>query len=262
MSELPHGHDDVPPGAPAEPWRDTRGRDLFPIEFPDLRVDPDVFVPTQGSFLVWKYLYREGIGAHQRCLDIGSGSGLLTVQMALNGAAHVHAIDIDPAAVTNTLSNAFRNGVAERVTAASVDLFPWVPQERYDVIVASLYQMPVDPFEQVSTHRPLDYWGRNLLDHLLTLLPEALADEGVAYIMQLSIIGQHRTAQLLEAHGFRSRVVDFAFFEFLELFDEKVDQIARVEQLSDAYHLELGDHSVMVAYLLEVTRSERRNETA
>ena len=66
------------------------------------------------------------------------------------------------------------------------------------MIVASLYQMPVDPFEQVSTHRPLDYWGRNLLDHLINLLSVALADDGVAYIMQLSIIGQQRTAERLE----------------------------------------------------------------
>ena len=57
-----------------------------------------------------------GIGAGQRCLDVGCGTGLLTVQLALNGAAHVHAIDIDERAVENTLANAFRNGVADRVT--------------------------------------------------------------------------------------------------------------------------------------------------
>src|SRR5439155_1594194 len=159
---------------------------------------------------------------------------------ARNGAAHVHAIDIDPHAVANTLTNAFRNGVADRVSAGQADLFPWVPEERYDVIVASLYQMPVDPFEQVSTHRPLDFWGRNLIDHLIGLLPDALADDGVAYIMQLSIIGQRRTVQQLEACGYRSRVVDFAFFEFHELFQQKSDQIARVEELSDAHHLRIG----------------------
>jgi homocysteine S-methyltransferase len=237
------------------PWTDPRGRPLFPLQFPDLHVDPGVFKPTQGSFLIWKYLFREGIGAHQRCLDMGCGTGLLAVQMARNGAAHVHAIDIDEAAVANTLTNAFRNGVADRVTAAAVDLFPWVPEERYDVLVASLYQMPVDPFEQVSTHRPRDYWGRNLIDHLIALLPEALADDGVAYVMQLSIIGQQRTAEQLTALGFSARVVDFAFFQFHELFKETSPQIARVEELSDAYHLRLGDDDVMVAYLLEVTRA-------
>ncbi len=236
-------------------WRDARGRELFPLDFPEIRCEPGVFEPTQGSFLIWKYLYREGIGAHQRCLDIGCGTGLLTVQLARNGAAHVHAIDIDDAACQNTLTNAFRNGVADRVTAAPQDLYPWVPEERYDLIVASLYQMPVDPFEQVTTHRPLDYWGRNLLDHLIRLLPEALADDGTAYIMQLSIIGERRTAQLLDAIGFQSRVVDFAFFEFHELFKDKQEQIVRVEEHSDAYHLEFGTTNMMVAYLIEVTRN-------
>ncbi len=241
-------------GASAPAWTDPRGRGVFPLDFPDLVCEPGVFTPTQGSFLIWKYLYREGIGAHQRCVDIGSGSGLLTVQLARNGATHVHAIDIDPVAVKNTLTNAFRNGVADRVSASVQDLYPWVPEERYDTIVASLYQVPVDPFEQVTTHRPRDYWGRNLIDHLIRLLPEALVDDGTAYIMQLSIIGERRTAQLLDRLGYQSRVVDFGFFEFSELFADKTDQIARVEELSDAYHLRIGETDVMVVYLLEVTR--------
>ncbi len=241
-------------------WTDRRGRSLFPLDFPDILVEDGVFVPTQGSFLVWKYLFQEGIGSHGRCLDIGSGTGVLTVQLALNGAAHVHAIDIDKKAVDNTMTNAFRNGVADRVSAAAVDLYPWLPEERYDVIVASLYQMPVDPFEQVVTHRPLDYWGRNLIDHLIEMLPKALADDGVAYIMQLSIIGQERTSELLEKVGFQARVVDYTFFPFHELFKEKQDQIERVEQLSDAYHLSLGGEEIMVAYLIEVTRKGSESE--
>ena len=244
----------LPAGARVAPWTDARGSSLFPLDFPDILCEPGVFVPTQGSYLVWKFLFREGIGRDLRCLDVGCGTGLQTVQLARNGAAHVHAIDVDQRAVANTLTNAFRNGLAERVSAAAVDLFPWVPEEPYDVIVASLYQTPVDPFEPVSTHRPLDYWGRNLIDHLIAMLPEALAPGGVAYLMQLSIIGQRRTAALLDRAGFVSRVVDFGFFEFTDLFHDKEQQIHRVEQLSDAYHLRLGDQNVIVAYLIEVRR--------
>jgi S-methylmethionine-dependent homocysteine/selenocysteine methylase/SAM-dependent methyltransferase len=241
----------------APSWADPRGREMFPLDMPEIDVDQGVFVPTQGSFLIWKYLYREGVGAHQRCLDIGSGSGLLTVQLARNGAAHVHAIDIDTTSVKNTLTNAFRNDVADKVSAAAQDLYPWVPEERYDVIVASLYQTPVDPFEQVTTHRPLDYWGRNLLDHLIRLLPEALADDGTAYMMQLSVIGRRRTAELLDGLGYQARVVDFSFFEFSELFNSKREQISRVEEHSDAYHLKFRSTDVMVAYLLEITRKTK-----
>jgi hypothetical protein len=166
----------------------------------------------------------------------------------------VHGIDLDAGAVGDTLTNAFRNGVADRVTAASVDLFPWVPEERYEVIVASLYQTPVDPFQQVSTHRPVDYWGRNMLDHLIRMLPEALDDGGVAYVMQLSILSQERTSQLLSERGLEARVADFGFFPFTEHFRAAREQIERVESLSDAHHLRFGGADVMVAYLLEIRR--------
>jgi S-methylmethionine-dependent homocysteine/selenocysteine methylase/SAM-dependent methyltransferase len=240
----------------ATPWKDPRGRRLFPLTFPDLMVDGSTFEPTQGSFLVWQYLFENAIGAGQRCLDVGCGTGLQTIQLALNGAAHVHGIDVDPDAVADTMTNAFRNGVADRVTSAAVDLFPWRPDERYDVIVASLYQTPVDPFQSASTHRPVDYWGRNMVDHMIRQLPDALTDDGCAYLMLLSILSQERTADLLEQHGLEGEVVDFAFFPFTDHFRESQEHIERVEGLSDAYHLRIGSSDVMVAYLLKVTRRD------
>ncbi len=236
------------------PWRDELGRDLYPLPFPEIIREPDVFVPTSGSLLVWQHVWEQKIGAGKRCLDVGCGSGLLAIQLALNGAEHVHAVDIQRQAVANTLANAFRNGVSDRVTGAEADIYTYEPSERYDVVVASLYQMPVDPYEQFTGHRPLDYWGRNLVDHFIRLLPRVLADEGVAYLMQLSIISQLRTAEILEETGLAARVVDFGFFRYGPVFDEHEEQIRRVEALSDAYHLDLGGEDVVVSYLLEITR--------
>ncbi len=45
-------------------------------------------------------------------LDVGCGSGVLSVVAARMGAPYVEAIDISPAAVEATLANAERNGVA------------------------------------------------------------------------------------------------------------------------------------------------------
>jgi S-methylmethionine-dependent homocysteine/selenocysteine methylase/SAM-dependent methyltransferase len=249
---------DVEPEPPARPWLDERGRNLFPLPFPELVVEPGVFVPTQGSFLVWKHLFRTGIGEGESCVDVGCGCGILAVQLALNGAASVHAIDIEPKAVENTLANARRNGVGDRVTGDTADLFDWQPERSFDVVVASLYQLPVDPFEEPSGHRPLDYWGRTLLDHVLRLLPELLAPGGRAYVMQLSIIGQQETERILAAAGLVARVADFSFFPFGPLFVESKAQIERVEELSDAYHVAVGGEDVMVAYLLEVARDSSR----
>jgi tRNA1(Val) A37 N6-methylase TrmN6 len=197
-------------------------------------------------------VFADAVGAHQRCLDIGCGTGIQTVQLARNGAAHVHALDVDRRAVETTLANAFRNGVADRVTATTVDLYPWVPEERYEVVVADLYELPEDPFRQVAGHRPVDYWGRGLLDQVLGKLPQALAPEGSAYVVQLSVASQRRTLELLDRLGLEARVADHTLFPLAGVPAEHRAQIARVEELSDAHHVRLGSQDVLAAYLLEI----------
>ena len=203
--------------------------------------------------MVWRHLFGERIGRGRRCLDVGCGSGLQAIQLALNGAEHVDAIDVATEAADATLLNAFRNGVVDRVSVAAVDLFPWTPDGRYDVIVASLFQAPVDPLVGDAT-RPVDYWGRNAVDHVIRTLPRALADDGVAYVLQTSLLSQERTSDLLEHCGLRARVVDFAFLPFTDYLRQSTEHLARVERTSDAHHLDVCGSEMMVGYLLEITR--------
>ncbi len=241
-------------GEKDEMWKDEQGRSLFPLSFPQIVCDPKVFQPTQGSFLIWKHLFRSGTGKGKRCLDVGCGTGILTVQLALNDAQQVHAIDIQSKAVENTLANAFRNGVAERVSGETIDLYTAMPAEKYDIVVASLYQTPVDPHKGESCLRPADFWGRNVFDHLINLLPGLLEEGGIAYLMQISVLSQRETVRLMRKAGLKCKVIDFSFFQFGESFMENIEQIRHVEELSDAYHLSLADEQVMVMYLFEVTR--------
>ncbi len=234
------------------PWTDRRRRPVHPLNFPQIVRHGDVAASIPGTYMTWKYLFEEGIGAHQRCLDIGSGTGLQTVQLALNGAVHVHALDVDPEAVANTLDNAFRNDVADRVTAAPADLYPWLPEERYEVVVATLPQMPTDPVEQMSSHRPADYWGRGLFDQVITKLPAALAPEGVALVTMTSVLSRLRTLELIEQVGLEASVVAWELEDIPEDYREHIEQIGHVEELSDAYHLAAGGRDALVVYLLEV----------
>ncbi len=240
------------PEAEARPWRDARGRDLYPLPFPRLSHEPGVEPPDDAGLLAWRHLLREGVGAHQRCLDVGCGGGLLAVQLALNGAAHVRAIDIEEAAVTNTMTNAYRNRVADRLSAGVVDLFPWTPEERFDVIVANLPQSPRNPAGAVAGHRRADYWGRNLFDQLLAKLPRALTADGVAYVVQLSLLSRRWTDSLLASHGLDARVLDFAAVRLDDPRAFDPEQIAGVESASDAFRLDLGGARAAVAYLLEI----------
>ena len=176
------------------------------------------------------------------------------MQLALNGASEVVALDIDKAAVANTLTNAFRNDVADRVRGKVVDLLAYVPDAQFDVVVASLYQMPTDPRGQLSRHRPVDYWGRNIFDHFLNLLPALMGTNGVAYVMQISLVGQARTESILRELGFTSRVLDFNLYNFSDVFEQNAVQIARVADESDAFYFKFGDQKVMTMYLLEIMR--------
>jgi ribosomal protein L11 methyltransferase len=72
----------------------------------------------------------------QSVLDVGCGSGVLSVAAAALGAGSVTAIDIDPVAVSVTSANAQLNGVADRITASdrSVAAVPG----RFDVVLANI----------------------------------------------------------------------------------------------------------------------------
>jgi len=205
-------------------WTDKKGRELYPLPLPDLQVDSNVFMPTQGSYLIWKFLYRECIGKDKTCL------------------------------VENTKVNAFRNGVADTVDGLVQDLYTFSPKKPYQIIVASLYQMPTDPTGKISGHRDVDYWGRNLLDHFISQLPTMLAKDGIAYVMQVSMLGANKTTELLQKTGFQCRVLDFNLYQFNETFKDNLPQIKQVESLSDAYHFSFDDNEhVMVMYLIEIT---------
>lgn len=69
-------------------------------------------------------------------LDVGSGSGILSIAAARLGARRVLAVDTDPIAVEATGANARRNATARRIRARRGSL-P-TGEGRFDVVVANL----------------------------------------------------------------------------------------------------------------------------
>lgn len=72
-----------------------------------------------------------------RLLDVGTGSGILSIVAWKLAKASVTACDLDPDAVENARENMERNGVREPKTYAS-DLLSAVPVKAHDIVVANM----------------------------------------------------------------------------------------------------------------------------
>jgi ribosomal protein L11 methyltransferase len=78
-------------------------------------------------------------------LDLGCGSGILSIAAALLGARQVVALDIDPQAIKATRENAEANGVAGVIEASVGTLEAGEgPESEFDVILANISGLTLD----------------------------------------------------------------------------------------------------------------------
>jgi ribosomal protein L11 methyltransferase len=82
-------------------------------------------------------LLQEVTPMPERVLDVGCGSGILSLAALRLGAERVVAIDTDPLAIDATRANAEHNGLSDRVETRAGTLDP-VPEERFALILANL----------------------------------------------------------------------------------------------------------------------------
>ena len=122
-------------------------------------------------------------GGPARVLDVGSGSGILSIAAALLGAGEVLAVDVDPIAVDASAANARRNRLARVVRAregsAPSGEGPW------DVVVANL-----------------------IASLLVTLADGLVADLRPGGVLLASGIFENREADVVAAFAARGLAVD------------------------------------------------------
>lgn len=85
-------------------------------------------------------LLEKYVQPQSRMLDVGTGSGILSIAAAKLGAHSVDCCDIDPVAVRVANENITRNHVQDRVHVFSSDLLSDVPiqEERYTLACANI----------------------------------------------------------------------------------------------------------------------------
>jgi ribosomal protein L11 methyltransferase len=76
-----------------------------------------------------------------RVIDVGCGSGILSLLAVKLGAAHVYAIDNSSVAVESTIANAQLNGESEHITTVLGELDNAAAERmagQYDVVVSNI----------------------------------------------------------------------------------------------------------------------------
>lgn len=122
------------------PWRreSERGRTTIVIQ-PAQAFGTGHHPTTAGALRALETSIR--IAGPRRVLDVGTGSGVLAIAIALTRTGYrppgdIMAIDIDPMAIENALANARLNGVERSIRFSSVPLISI--RRRFDLITANI----------------------------------------------------------------------------------------------------------------------------
>lgn len=160
----------------------------------DIAEHREVYPPSEDSQLFIESLdIREG----GKVLEIGCGSGVVSIHCALNGA-EVSCGDINPFAVELTRRNAGQNGVT--LDVRETDVYSAFPGERFDTILFNLPYLPAE--EDEYDGELVKSWaggsdGMGPLPELLAHAPEHLLPGGRIIVVVSSLMDQERLDEVI-----------------------------------------------------------------
>jgi release factor glutamine methyltransferase len=156
----------------------TGKQEFYGLNF---HVTPAVLIPRpETEHLVEAVLQALPREKSLRILDVGTGSGILAITLALHlPYAEITAVDISSAAIAVARRNAEAHHVAHRIQLIESDLLDRVPGSLYDAIVSNPPYVPEPDrttlHPQVRDYEPATalFAGENGLDIYRRLIPQA-----------------------------------------------------------------------------------------
>jgi ribosomal protein L11 methyltransferase len=117
-------------------WRDhePQAGDVTVALDPGMAFGTGLHPSTRLCLVGLERWHEAGLVRGASVLDVGCGSGILSITAGLLGAGQLRAVDTDPVAVRSTLENARRNDVAIVATAGSLP----VDGGPFDLLLANL----------------------------------------------------------------------------------------------------------------------------
>lgn len=167
-----------------------------------------VYRPQGDTWLLAAALRQAGIRPGGAVLDIGCGSGALSILAASTRPRSQLAMDVSRRAVWATRFNTAVRGLRVRVRRG--DAFGGLPGQRFDLVLANPPYVP--GVSKVPSRGPSRAWdagtdGRALLDRLCTAAPTLLAPSGTLLMVHSALSGVDATLGALRDGGLKASVV-------------------------------------------------------
>ncbi len=170
---------------------------------------PGVLRPLSDGILLAEAMRERGLARDSEVLDMFTGSGVVAIAAARDGASAVTAVDLAWRAVLNARLNAVLNGA--RVKILRGDLFDPVRGRRFDLVLANPPYVPSAddslPRRGASLAWEGGVGGRLLLDRFCAGVGGHLVEGGSALIVQSSLSGEQGTVDALRSGGLRGEVL-------------------------------------------------------
>jgi D-alanine-D-alanine ligase-like ATP-grasp enzyme/methylase of polypeptide subunit release factors len=229
------------------------GRIMLPTGPIELEIAEGMHRPPDSTIELASLL---DIQQGEKVLELGCGSGLLSIAAAKLGAGQVVSTDLDVGALQSMEINARKNGVADRICiragawyeALGDKTLPMNQTDRFDVIIATPPQTPgPQPFGP-------KYGGLDGTVHLLKIIenaPKYLSPEkGRLWLMTISLVNQQKVWKCLQELFSEVVLVHqterlFTAEEYEKMANGLFDHFCSLQSsgISDFYEIEKGRYA-------------------
>ncbi len=177
----------------------------------ELDIPENVYYPQEDSLLIAKMVEIADLTG-KKCLDMGCGSGLLSILMAKKGAI-VTCADINRDAIKSTMENASRNGV--KIEALDSNLFEKIDGKFYLIVFNPPYLSVDDKYKDSTFDGGQS--GRDVIERFLKDAKSYLVKEGKIILLISSLTGEKEVIDFAKKCSYKAQVLERQKIDWEEL---------------------------------------------